>query len=258
VFDWNGQLVGQGTASVPLECCSVEQSPDGSRLEVATATGTVVLGRFGKRIESLPTSLSEGTWAEDDVHQCLVQEDSPSSIEGELYLVGPGAQGKKVATVAGFGPRTGTGVIACDASGNLALLATSFMGSLESLTEIRLSDGAILWQRQAGASSDACPVPQVISPGATYEASGDEQEGTVCDLATDSVVGQLQGEPLALSWDGHVVIERILSPSNSYSLEAIDWQTGAVLWSGPPPPATLPGLVPTVNTQDQPNGTPSP
>jgi hypothetical protein len=172
-----------------------------------------------------------------------VQEDSPSSIEGELYLVGPGAQGKKVATVAGFGPRTGTGVIACDASGNLALLATSFMGSLESLTEIRLSDGAILWQRQAGASSDACPVPQVISPGATYEASGDEQEGTVCDLATDSVVGQLQGEPLALSWDGHVVIE---------------WQTGAVLWSGPPPPATLPGLVPTVNTQDQPNGTPSP
>jgi hypothetical protein len=67
-------------------------------------------------------------------------------------------------------------------------------------------------------------------------------------------VAELQGEPLAVSWDGHVVIARILSPSNGYSLEAIDWQTGAVIWSGPPPPSTLPGLVPTVNTEDQPNG----
>ena len=254
VFDWNGQLVGQGTASVPLECCTVEQSPDGSRLEVATATGSVVLGRFGRPVQSLPPSLSGGTWAEDDVHQCLAQEDSPSSTEGELYLVGPGDQSKKVATISGFGPHTATGVVACDVGENLALLATSFMGSPESLTEIRLSDGAILWQRKAGASSGACSVPQVISPGATYGASSDDQGGTICDLATSTVVAELQGEPLAVSWDGHVVIARILSPSNGYSLEAIDWQTGAVIWSGPPPPSTLPGLVPTVNTEDQPNG----
>jgi hypothetical protein len=221
---------------------------------VATATGSVVLGRFGRPVQSLPPSLSGGTWAEDDVHQCLAQEDSPSSTEGELYLVGPGDQSKKVATISGFGPHTATGVVACDVGENLALLATSFMGSPESLTEIRLSDGAILWQRKAGASSGACSVPQVISPGATYGASSDDQGGTICDLATGTVVAELQGEPLAVSWDGHVVIARILSPSNGYSLEAIDWQTGAVIWSGPPPPSTLPGLVPTVNTEDQPNG----
>ena len=41
VFDWAGQVISRATASVPLGCCTVEQSPDGSRLEVATSDGSV-------------------------------------------------------------------------------------------------------------------------------------------------------------------------------------------------------------------------
>ena len=136
VFDWNGQLVGQGTASVPLECCTVEQSPDGSRLEVATATGSVVLGRFGRPVQSPPPSPG-GPGPRTMFTSVWRRKTAPSSTEGELYLVGPGDQSKKVATISGFGPHTATGVVACDVGENLALLATSFMGSPESLTEIR-------------------------------------------------------------------------------------------------------------------------
>ena len=50
-----------------------------------------------------------------------------------------------------------------------------------------------------------------------------------------------------------MVIEAILSPPDTYYAEAVDWQTGAVLWRGQPATGD-PAVVPTVTAQDQPNG----
>ncbi|MGA9112539.1 MAG: hypothetical protein WB802_01905 [Candidatus Dormiibacterota bacterium] len=247
VFDWAGQVTGHGTASVPLECCTVEQSPDGSRVEVATSDGSVVLNRFGQRVESLPASLSGGTWAGDDVHKCLV-------AQGNLYLVGPGATSRRVHGVGvptdTHGP---TSVIDCDFSANFALLVSSLLGGVQSAMEIRLSDGAIIWQETGDLAAAGSNAPQAISPAATYAACGDQSGGAVADIATGAQVAQLQGEPLAISWNGHVVIEAILSPPDTYYAEAVDWQTGAVLWRGQPATGD-PAVVPTVTAQDQPNG----
>jgi hypothetical protein len=66
------------------------------------------------------------------------------------------------------------------------------------------------------------------------------------------VVAHLDGQPLAISWDGHVVIEMLSTPPNSSSLEAVDWQTGAVLWRYQSA-ADRNGFVPYVQAQDEPN-----
>jgi len=205
------------------------------------------LNRFGRQVESLPASLSGGTWAGDDVHKCLV-------AQGNLYLVGPGATSRKVYAVGvptdTHGP---TAVIDCDFRADFALLVSSLLGGVQSAMEIRLSDGAIIWQQTGDLAAGGSNAPQAISPAATYAACGDQSGGAVADIAAGTQVAQLQGEPLAISWNGHVVIEAILSPPNTYYAEAVDWQTGAVLWRGQPATGD-PGAVPTVTAQDQPNG----
>jgi hypothetical protein len=252
VYDWDGDLVGHGRAAVPLGCCTVTQSPDGSVLEVGTSKGSAVLGRFGNLIESLTGPLVGGVWAEDDVHSCVVEQNVGDSAEGTLYLVGPGSQSREVATLSGFGSHEGTEVLICNVADNFALLATSFMGEVEALIKVRLSDGTTVWQQKAGASSAACSSPQVVSQGDTYEASGSASQGVVCDLATGRVVAHLDGQPVAISWDGHVVIVVLSTPPNSFSLEAIDWQTGAVLWRNQSA-AERNGQVPEVQVQDEPH-----
>ncbi len=252
VYDWDGHLIGHGTAAVPLGCCTVVQSPDGSVLEVGTSTGAVVLGRFGNLVQNLTGPLSGGVWAEDDVHSCVIEQNGRDSAEGSLYVVSPGSQSRKVATLSGFGPHEGTGVLICNVAGNYALLATSFMGVMQALIKVRLSDGTTVWEQKPGPSTAACFPSQVISQSDTYEASGGTSQGVVCDLATGRVVARLHGEPLAISWAGHVVIESLSTPPNSFSLEAVDWQTGAVLWRNQSTTERN-GLVPEVQAQDEPN-----
>ena len=244
VYDWDGHLIGHGTSAVPLECCTVVQSPDGAVLEVGTSTGAVVLGRFGNLVQNLTGPLVGGVWAEDDVHSCVIEQDERDSPEGNLYVVGPGSQSRKVATLSGFGPHEGTRVLICNVAGNFALVATNFIGTVEALINIRLSDGTTVWEQKAGASTPACFPSQVISQGGTYEASGSTGQAVVCDLATRRVVARLQGEPLAISWAGHVVIESLSTPPNSFSLEAVDWHQSA---------AERNGLVPEIQAQDEPN-----
>ena len=252
VYKWDGELIGHGTAAVPLGCCTVEQSPDGSVLEIGTSTGAVVMGRFANLVENLTGPLVGGVWAQDDVHSCVIQQDARDSPDVTLYVVGPGSQTSKVVILQGFGPHEGTGVIICDVAHNFALLATSFMGEVEALIKVRLSDGTTVWEQKANASTTPCASPNVISQGDTYEAEGSTSQGVVCDLATGRVVARLRGEPVAISWAGHVVIESLSTPPNSFSLEAVDWQTGAVLWRSQSA-AERNGLVPEVQAQDEPN-----
>jgi hypothetical protein len=250
VYSWDGVVVDRSTAAVPLECCAVEQSPDGSRIWAATSTGTVLLDRLGSLLQA---NFAGGTWSDDDVHLCEVQQDTPASQQGTLYLLGPGTESRRVVTVTGFGPHESTGVVICDTSGNSALLATSFMGGIETLTRVRLSDGATLWTQVASSSTSPCASPDVISADGVFEATGSMTSGYVCDLATGEVVGDIQGQPVAISWAGHTIIEILSSPPNSFSLEAVDWQTGAVLWRNQSA-AEQAGLVPEVQVQDEPNG----
>jgi hypothetical protein len=252
VYEWDGDLIGHGTAAVPLECCTVAQSPDGSVLEAVTTTSAVVLGRFGNLVQNLTGPLVGGVWAEDDVHSCVVEQDGRDSAEGTLYVVGPGSQSRKVATLSGFGPHEGTGVLICNVADNFALLDTSFMGGVQALIKVRLSDGTTVSEQKADGSNTACFPPQVISLSDTYEALGSGNQGVVCDVATGRVVARLHGQPLAISWNGHVVIEALSTPPNSFSLEAVDWQTGAVLWRNQSA-AERNGLVPEVQAQDEPN-----
>ena len=172
VYDWNGGLIGHGTAAVPLGCCTVVQSPDGGVLEIGTSTGAVIMGRFGNLVENLTGPLTGGIWAEDDVHRCVIEQNGRDSADGTLYVVGPGSQSSAVATLRGFGPHEGTGVLVCSVAGNFALLATSFMGEMQALIKVRLSDGTTVWEQKAGAASAACFPPQVISQNDMYEASG--------------------------------------------------------------------------------------
>jgi hypothetical protein len=253
VYDWGGDLIGHGSAAVPLECCTVTQSPDGSVLEVGTSTGSVVMGRFGNLEEKLTKPPLGGVWAEDDVHSCVIEEDGPNSADGTLYVVGPGSQSREVVTLRGFGPHEGTSVLICNVAGNYALLETSFIGEVQALIKVRLSDGTTIWQQRASAPKSACAPSQVVSQSDTFEASvGSTTQGAVCDLATGRVVAHLDGQPLAISWNGHVVVELLSSPPNSFALEAVDWQTGAVLWRNQSA-AERDGFVANVETQDEPN-----
>ncbi|MGO9872251.1 MAG: hypothetical protein ACLPVY_00505 [Acidimicrobiia bacterium] len=51
----------------------------------------------------------------------------------------------------------------------------------------------------------------------------------IINTTTGKVVGRVTGSPIAISWDGHVVVER-----RDQDIAVVDWRSGAVTWHTEP------------------------
>jgi hypothetical protein len=74
--------------------------------------------------------------------------------------------------------------------------------------------------------------------------------GLLCSLDTHQVVAHFNGQPLALSRTGRLIVTQITPSPGEFEVQVVDTHTGHVLWSSP----TVPDVAPWVNAFDQPGG----
>ena len=100
-YDWSGSEVRTVHTAAPITCCTVAQSPDGSRL----FSGDDILDGAGAVIA---TTSSPGTWASDNRHWCADVPEHPArpfSGPGLLEVLGPRpGDVRRVGTAGGFVP----------------------------------------------------------------------------------------------------------------------------------------------------------
>jgi hypothetical protein len=105
----------------------------------------------------------------------------------------------------------------CDVLGGEAVLFGDFEGETRTAIEINLHSGANTTPPWPGLQAVA------ISGNGQYVAY---VNGEVRDAKTGAIMARLRGQPEAISWLGHVVVQLV----GTDGIEAIDWQTGRVIW----------------------------
>ena len=105
----------------------------------------------------------------------------------------------------------------CDVLGGEAVLFGDFEGETRTAIEINLHSGANTTPPWPGLQAVA------ISGNGQYVAYAN---GEVRDAKTGAIMARLRGQPEAISWLGHVVVQLV----GTDGIEAIDWQTGRVIW----------------------------
>jgi hypothetical protein len=253
-YDWSGHQVGSLHTAIPILCCALSQSPDGSRLFY----GANILDGQG---HLLGTTQVPGTWAEDNRHWCVdVSESTPQPFaKGVLEVVGTqSGDVRRIAEVGGSEPHGGSSVASCDLKAETAVVVQSAMGVVGAVDAVNLSTGQVTRTLPSG-PSDPCSLPLVVSTDGSMVAGNLPPQqgppvpratgGIVCSLLTHQIVGHFDGQPEALSRTGRLVVIQVTSPNDS-ALEVVDWRTHTVLLRIP----TSPSSGPWVSALDEPGG----
>jgi photosystem II stability/assembly factor-like uncharacterized protein len=231
VWGWTGDKIA--TLSTKRACCSVTSvSPDGSRV-LTSGDGTAppeVLDVHGKSLAQLDPIVGPVVWADDSRHVCELRphEKSGPVFAGpaDLVLIDPGHGERTVAQVPGYGPHTQPLFLRCSVVDDQVTVADQTLSRNGTITGIELSTGRTYTPKWV--PGDRLAEVIAISGNGRYvlESSGTASGYRVVDTLTSAVVGHVDGQPMELSWDGHLVVELI----NGLDLAVVDWRTGAVLW----------------------------
>jgi hypothetical protein len=244
-YDWTGKRLYSIQTAVAVGCCGgFTQSPDGSRI---FAGGNSILDGQGHLLETTP---APGTWAEDNRHWCAMTHKDPSQPFGsDGILVVGGDFIQRIGEVGGYGPHGGPSVGSCSLATNKAVVINTSMGNVETVYLVNLSTHQVTTAWPTG-PSDPCQIPNVVSSDGSTVANGG---GSVCSLLTHQVVGHFEGQALALSRTGRLVVTTVRSspPSpNTAALQVVDWKLNKVLWNVP----ALAQIGPWVDAFDEPGG----
>jgi hypothetical protein len=139
-YNWSGTFLRAIHTAVPIPCCVLTQSPDGSRLFY----GNDVLDGQGHLLGTVETG---GTWANDNRRWCAISPQNasqPFSGPGVLQLFGPPqSQVVKIGRVGDYGPHGGPSVISCDVDGGTAVVVDSSMGLILEVDVVALTTGRV-------------------------------------------------------------------------------------------------------------------
>lgn len=227
LFSWSGRHLGTfrapSGAQILMTDFASALSPNGRRILVQRGQLISVMTVSGRLVGSFPAN-GGVLGRNDSVHVCALRLPahlSATSTKATLLLEDPGHAGRVVAQVPGTSDHTDTWLVACDPARNVAAVETSLMGRGVAVTYVNLSTGA----------QSAAPWYRPDQMG-TVEISGDgrfavTQGGLVVQTATGNVVGHVTGEPIGISWLGHVVV---VMAENFQNPEVIDWATHRVVW----------------------------
>ena len=227
IFSWSGRRWGSvkaGPGQQILESDSASAlSPSGRRILVEQGTTVSALTVSGKLIGRFRAD--DGVlWANDSIHVCALRLPAhltAASAKATLMLEDPGHAGRVVAHVPGTADHTDTWLVACDPARHVAAVETSLMGRGFAVTYVNLTTGA----------QSSAPWYRPDQMG-TVEISGDGRfavtdGGLVVQTSTGMVVAHVAGQPVAISWLGHVVV---VMADNGQNPEVVDWATHEVLW----------------------------
>jgi hypothetical protein len=234
VWGWNGNKVSTLRTTSAVECCNVtSMSPDGTRV-LTPGDGNAppeVLDLHGESLGRLDANTGSVMWADDGRHLCeLRPHDTDGPALGgpaDLVLIDPGHGERTVAQVPGYGPHTQPVWLRCSIGDDQALVADQFTTRTFSVTGVELSTGRTFTPKWVPGNRDASVVN--ISGNGRYVVESETGPGlryAIVDTLTSAVVGHVDGQPMELSWDGHLAVELI----NGFDVAVVDWRSGAVLW----------------------------
>jgi hypothetical protein len=231
VWNWSGRPQAVIHAGPVVDCCTtVSLSPDGTRLQVLYGpTGSEIVDLHGRVLFKSPDVV--GLWADDSRHRCVLLPH-PSLGNGpdgatDLIVIDPNGGRHVVGTIG-----ASAGILRCGITANLAITnESSGPGMVGPVSQIQLSTGRVsiptwlpttppLSELQLSGNGDYAAVSQF---------AGAPTRTDIINTKTGKVVGQVTGSPLAISWDGHVVVER-----RDQDIAVIDWRSGLVTWHTQP------------------------
>jgi hypothetical protein len=227
VWDWNGKRHAGVHTGPAVDCCTtVSLSPDGTRLRILyPPRGEEIVDLYGNVIFKSPDLV--GSWADDSRHQCTLQPH-PSQGHGsddptDLVVIDPNGTRHVVGAV-GYAST----LLRCSISADQAIVAGSAgAGVVGPVSQVQLSTGRVSTPTWLHSTQELSGL--VVSGSGTVAAvsqfGNQPTQTTIIDMTTGKVVGRVTGSPMAISWNGHVVVER-----RNQDIAVVDWQSGAVTW----------------------------
>ena len=235
VWNWNGQPKAVVHSGPVVDCCTtVSLSPDGTRLQVAYGpNGAEVLDLHGRVLFKSPTI--SGFWADDSRHRCTFRvhpsPGDPTDGPTDLVVIDPSGTEHTIASVGSDHGHGGSFFVRCSIADNQAIVADSFEHNIVSVWQVQLSTGRV--STPAWLPTTTPLTALAISGNGQFAAAGRFGAAPVptdiINTVTSKVVGRVTGIPIAMSWNGHVVVER-----RDQDIAAIDWRSGNVSWHTQP------------------------
>jgi hypothetical protein len=243
-LDWKGTVVGTLHTTG-----GVNQSPDGSRLNVA---GLGYVDQAGQPISAVRLDKGGPGWSDDSQHFCAMQTASggiPTGNGEPAWLFAGPIEGPlhRVAQAGQFGGQSGPRAVACSYLSDRAVVVETVIMGPSDVWVIKLSTGALLYHRQYSNQQTASVSAShdgryLAEQSMALDAQGALREGaTVIRRVSDGKeVARLENQTVVtFSWDGSRVIT-MPAPGSFGTNEArlVDWKSGSILWRLPGPPGT--------------------
>jgi len=245
---WDG-AVGQAPAIPDYHAANPSETLFGTPTDIRNRKGAVVhSGNYGLKSFT-------ATWADDDVHFCLIEPFDFLGANGVPATLRVGSAEGGISTIVQVGKiyeQATAYVASCSLAGDRAVVVQSGgqgVGAAQYWV-VQLSTGKILWTHDF--SSRGVPTAVVASHDSRYIAENQDipsgaQTSTIY-AADGSEVMQLNASVAAFSWDGSMAV--VFSHQAPAPAWAITMNDRRVLWSAPVVPRTY-----VWSAKAEPNGT---
>ena len=238
VWNWNGRPQAVIHTGPVVDCCTtVSLSPDGTRLQILDGpNGAEIVDLHGRVLFKSPDVV--GLWADDSRHRCVLQpHPSRNRPNGptDLIVIDPNGARHVVGTVG-----SGSGLLRCSVNADQAITNESDgPGIVGPVSQIQLTTGRVSTPRWLPTTPPLSGL-QISGNGdfAAISQFGNQPTQTeIINTTTGKVVGRITGSPIAISWDGHVVVEQ-----RDQHIAVVDWRSGAVTWHTRPGGSASPNV----------------
>jgi hypothetical protein len=226
---WDGKAVGR----LPFDVGDSISNPAanlfaGARTIRDRGGAVLASGSFGFKF-------FQGTWADDEVHFCLItplDNPGPSGVPTTLHLVDAHTgSSRDVVKIGTLNEQTSVMVVACSVEFDRAVVVQSAgqgVGTAQYWV-VELSTGKILWTRNFQ-ESKALPVYVVSSRDGQTIAESQGQSSTLFGL-DGAVIGHIAGAVQIFCWDGSLAL--VDSGTGSEPARIVRVSDGSPVWSGP-------------------------
>ena len=229
---WDGKAVGK----LPFATEGFSPNPAANLF----ASGGTIVDRSGVVVASGSFGFKyfQGTWADDEVHFCLItpfDNPGPSGVPTTLHLVDAHTgSSRDVVRVGTLNEQTSVRVAACSTEFDRAVVVQSGgqgVGTAQYWV-IELSTGKIVWTHNFQETSG--PAVQVVSSRDGQTIAESQQQGATLFGLDGAVIGHITGSVQIFCWDGSLAL--VDAGTGDGPARIVRISDGSTVWSGPSGP----------------------
>ena len=226
---WDGKAVGK----LPFATEGFSPNPAANLF----ASGGTIVDRSGVVVASGSFGFKyfQGTWADDEVHFCLItpfDNPGPSGVPTTLHLVDAHTgSSRDVVRVGTLNEQTSVRVAACSTEFDRAVVVQSGgqgVGTAQYWV-IELATGKIVWTHNFQETSG--PAVQVVSSRDGQTIAESQQQGATLFGLDGAVIGHITGSVQIFCWDGSLAL--VDAGTGDGPARIVRVSDGSTVWSGP-------------------------